>query len=182
MIGPHIEGLLMQSEESLMVCANDVATVRTENNLLHALLVLSSVGYNSIPVLDNNSRISGKISMAMIINGVLKDDDYDWNLLSERKVKDAMDSSVRVLSTQAQFEDILHMLVDQNYLCVVDEKGVFQGIITRKAILKRVNYMAHEFERIYDVRLKEEHYPETKENFLSDNFAPRTKLLRGRAD
>ena len=36
MIGPHIEGLLTQSEEPLMVCANDVATVRTENNLLHA--------------------------------------------------------------------------------------------------------------------------------------------------
>ncbi|MDD4541782.1 MAG: CBS domain-containing protein [Eubacteriales bacterium] len=182
MIGPHIEGLLKESDESLMVCANDVATVRTENNLLHALLVLSSVGYNSIPVLDNNLIVRGKVSMPMIINGVLKDDDYDWNLLSERKVKDVMDSTVRVLSTDAQFEDILHMLVDQNYLCVVDKNGVFRGIVTRKSILKRVNYMAHEFERIYDVRLKAENRPEIMEDYPSKRFVPRAELLRGRAD
>ncbi|NLV98964.1 MAG: CBS domain-containing protein [Clostridiaceae bacterium] len=182
MIGSHIEGLLTHSDEPLMVCANDVATVRTENNLLHALLVLSSVGFNSIPVIDQNSQIKGIISMPMIINGVLKDDDYDWNLLSERKVKDVMDSSVRTLSIDAQFEDILHMLVDQNYLCVADKNGVFRGIITRKAMLKRVNYMAHEFERIYNVRLKEEFRPETKKDFRNDSFVPRTELLRGRAD
>ncbi len=182
MIGPHVEGLLMHGEESLMVCVNDVATVRTENNLLHALLVLSSVGYNSIPVLDHNTHIAGKISMPMIINGVLKDDDYDWNLLSERKVKDVMDSSVRILSTEAQFEDILHMLVDQNYLCVADKEGVFRGIITRKAILKRINYMAHEFERIYDVRLKEEYRPRVQDDYPSENFAHGSELLSGWVD
>lgn len=182
MIGSHIEGLLTRGEEPLMVCANDVATVRTENNLLHALLLLSSVGLNSIPVIDQNSQIQGIISMPMIINGVLKDDDYDWNLLSERKVKDVMDSSVRTLYTDAQFEDILHMLVDQNYLCVVDKNGIFRGIITRKTLLKRVNYMAHEFERIYDVRLKEKYQPETKEEYRNDCFVPRAELLRGRAD
>ncbi|NLC89673.1 MAG: CBS domain-containing protein [Clostridiaceae bacterium] len=182
MIGSHIEGLLLQSEESLMVCANDVATVRTENNLLHALLVLSSVGYNSIPVLDQNSHIQGKISMPMIINGVLKDEDYDWTLLNERKVRDVMDSSVRTLSADAEFEDILHMLVDQNYLCVADKNGVFRGIITRKAMLKRVNFMAHEFERIYDVQIKEACHPETKEEYRRDIFTARAKLLRGHAD
>ncbi|HHU03405.1 MAG TPA: CBS domain-containing protein [Fastidiosipila sp.] len=182
MIGSHIEGLLMQSEESLMVCANDVATVRTENNLLHALLVLSSVGYNSIPVIDHKSRIKGKISMPMIINGVLEGDDYDWSLLSERKVGDVMDSSVRFLSTEAQFEDILHMLVDQNYLCVADKKGIFRGIITRKAMLKRVNYMAHEFERIYDVRFKEEYRSQTEVDDYNIEKFSRQELLRGRAD
>ncbi len=74
------------------------------------------------------------------------------------------------------------MLVDQNYLCVVDKNGIFRGIITRKTLLKRINYMAHEFERIYDVRLKDKYRSETKEDLRNENFVPRTELLRGRAD
>ena len=93
-----------------------------------------------------------------------------------------MESSVRFLSTESQFEDTLYMLVEQSYLCVADKKGILRGISTRKAMLKRVNYMAHEFERIYDVRFKEEYRSQTEVDDYNIEKFSRQELLRGRAD
>jgi predicted transcriptional regulator len=45
--------------------------------------------------------------------------------------------------------------VDSNFIPVVDNEGVFEGIVTRKEILKSVNHLAHELELKYDVTEKE---------------------------
>ena len=39
----------------------------------------------------------------------------------------------------------LAQLVDESFLPVVDASGIFQGIITRKSILKAVNALLHDF-------------------------------------
>ena len=53
----------MQGEDPLMIDAEQCATVRTENTLMHAMLLLTSVGYTSIPVLDDRSQLAGIITM-----------------------------------------------------------------------------------------------------------------------
>ncbi|HCI0370879.1 TPA: CBS domain-containing protein, partial [Enterococcus faecium] len=40
-----------------------------------------------------------------------------------------------------------HLLVDSPFLPVVTEDRIFKGIITRKELLKAVNFMVHELER-----------------------------------
>lgn len=51
-------------------------------------------------------------------------------------------------------EEILHLLVDQTFLAVVDEEGVFTGILTRREVMKAVNYLAHDLEKEYTVEKK----------------------------
>ena len=41
--------------------------------------------------------------------------------------------------------EVLHKLVDESFLPVVDQENTFQGIITRKSILKAVNALLHSF-------------------------------------
>ena len=50
--------------------------------------------------------------------------------------------------------DVLHKLVDESFLPVVDAEGIFQGIITRKSILKAVNALLHDFSKEYEIRSK----------------------------
>lgn len=151
MIGKHIGPFLLQGDDPLMIDAAQCATVRTENTLMHAMLLLSSVGFTSVPVLDESSRLAGVISMPAIINGVLDEDNYKWECLEERKVKEAMAKDVPAVRLDAPLEDILHLLVNANYLCVTDRDGIFKGIIARRQILKRVNRLVHEFETVYRV-------------------------------
>ncbi|MDI9461635.1 MAG: cyclic-di-AMP-binding protein CbpB [Saccharofermentanales bacterium] len=152
MIGKYIEAFLYEDPSELMLEASSVATIRTENTLLHALMVLSSVGYSSIPVLDNKGHLKGILSLALIINGIKSTENYDWDQLAERQVHEIMETKPPRVLPSADLEDVLHLLVDHNYLCCVDTKGNFLGIITRKSMFKRINHLAHEFEIAHDVR------------------------------
>ena len=58
------------------------------------------------------------------------------------------------MKTEILLEEILHLLVDQAFLAVVDENGVFTGILTRREVMKAVNYLAHDLEKEYTVEKK----------------------------
>ena len=50
--------------------------------------------------------------------------------------------------------EVLHKLVDESFLPVVDRDNTFQGIITRKSILKAVNALLHSFANEYEIHPK----------------------------
>ena len=61
---------------------------------------------------------------------------------------------VAVVAPDYNITEVLHKLVDEPFLPVVDDEGMFQGIITRKSILKAVNALLHEFNKEYEIRNK----------------------------
>ena len=48
-------------------------------------------------------------------------------------------------------EDVLRDLVDQSFICITNENQEFLGIVTRKEVLKRINFMVHELTREFDL-------------------------------
>lgn len=154
MIDKHIQKLLLCDENSILIKSEDVATVRTENTLLHAMMILTNVGYSSIPVLDNDHKLQGLITLPCIIDGIKNQISYDFDQLSEKKVEDVIkhqSDDYSLIEDKADLENILRYLVNHNYVCLVDKDNVFLGIITRKTILKRFNYMLHEINNQYDL-------------------------------
>lgn len=133
-----------------MIDVSEVATVRKENTLMHALMLLQNVGYSSIPVTDNRQKLCGIITMPAILRGIQDEVKYDWDKLNEMKVGDVMCPPDMVLREDFTLEDVLRVLVNHNFSCVVDDKNTFLGIITRKNMLQRMNYMAHEFDNFYE--------------------------------
>lgn len=155
MINEAIERLLLYDDHPLMIEASECATVRSENKLLHALMLLSTVGYSVIPVLDREQRLVGSISTPLILSGIKTSTEYNWDQLEEMTVGEVMDTRVGVLQQPYDLEDVLHKLVDYNYVCIVDDHGLFLGIITRKEILTRVNFLAHQIDHYYDLSEKD---------------------------
>lgn len=156
MIHESIEHLLLYQDDELMIDASRCATVREENTLMHALMLLSTVGYAEIPVLDQDQRLKGVISMPLILAGIKDSLEYNWSLLAEKKVSEVMSKDIGVIYMPYELEDVLHELVNHNFACVVDSHRRFTGIITRKEILTRVNFMAHQMDRFYDLGPKEQ--------------------------
>lgn len=154
MIGKYTEALLMENQETFLVPADNVATVLYSHPLEHALLVLSKVGYAKIPVLDSEDHLVGLISLANIVDKMMGLTGFDMNQIEGLTVADVMEVNVPTIQNKDDLEDILHLLVQGSFLPVVNEENVFEGIITRKEILKAVNHLVHELEKRYTVSTK----------------------------
>lgn len=155
MIERTAETLIENQREHFLIPADKVANVFESNPLDHAFLVLTKVRYSKIPVLDNEQHFKGLISLAMITDSMLGLNGIDSTKLNKQKVAEVMRSDVPTVTNTESVEELLHLLVDQSFLVVTDQQNVFQGIITRREIMKAVNYMVHKLDHQYRIEKRE---------------------------
>lgn len=151
MISAQVQDLLLQEKDKLFIAAEKVAILEEDHTLDHAMLVLAHVRYSLIPVVNRQNKITGLISLAMILNQISGLEDLNANELHQLKVKEAMETDFPVVTMETDIEDVMNELVDQSFLCITNDDREFLGIITRKEILKRVNYMVHELHKRYEL-------------------------------
>lgn len=144
MINENIVSHMVNPITKLMIPADNVAHVFDSNTLNHAMLILSTVKYSVIPVLSVKSKLLGLINMPLMINAVTTEDSIEIDKLDQIFIRDVMINNPVTIKEDASFEKILHHLVDQNFLCVVDDQDEFKGIITRREMLKRINHFLHD--------------------------------------
>ncbi len=121
-----------------MIPSDKVAHVQLNNPLDHALLVLTKTGYNAVPVLDFKSRFKGLISKSTIIEEMIGLDEINVGLLEGKIVESVMDDEVKTLQLDDTLEKALHLLIDYNFICVVDRSNMMEGILTRRQLLKQI--------------------------------------------
>lgn len=151
MIDPAVEQLLRNDPKSYVIPAAVVANVTATNTLEHAFMVLSKVGYSRIPVLDPDDHLQGMISLAAITDKLLHVPGAAVEQLSHYTVADAMLPVNHWVDDPAKLETILSYMVNEPFIPLVNQDNIFQGIITRREILKRVNYLAHNLDEHYIV-------------------------------
>ncbi|GGG20417.1 CBS domain-containing protein [Lysinibacillus alkalisoli] len=138
MIVSNNRDLLQMQIQDLIISSEKVAHVQVGNNAEHALLVLTRTGYSAIPVLDMKYRLQGLLSMKMITESILGLEHIEFERLSDIKVDDIMDEQVGVIKNTETFQRALDLVINNAFLCVVDEDNTFVGILTRRVILKQL--------------------------------------------
>ena len=129
---------LETSIREYIIPAERVAHVQITNNLEHALLVLTKSGYTAIPVLDPQYKLYGLISSPMIMDAILGLQRIEFEKLEELKVSEVMKSDIPRLRIEDRLEIGLDLLIDHPFVCIENEEGIFEGILTRRAILKKI--------------------------------------------
>ncbi|WP_313891455.1 cyclic-di-AMP-binding protein CbpB [Psychrobacillus sp.] len=124
--------------KEFIISAEKVAHVQLGNNAEHALLVLTKTGYSSIPVLDIKYRLQGLISAQQITDEILGMEHIEYERLPSLKVDEIMKSDVAVIHIEEKFQKGLDLLVNNPYICVIDDEQTFLGILTRRVILKQM--------------------------------------------
>ncbi|UDM31693.1 cyclic-di-AMP-binding protein CbpB [Lentilactobacillus laojiaonis] len=158
MISKPLDDVMKKYNKSYIITGEKVATVNENNDLQHVFLVLTKIKYSKIPVLDNDNHFKGFISLAMITEKMLLENNISAKYLDTITVKDVMQTNVPVINDPSNLEVIMRFLVDENFLPVVDDNNVFLGIITRKEIFNVINFTTHTFD----------YYYQTKENKKDD--------------
>ncbi|GIO25999.1 cyclic-di-AMP-binding protein CbpB [Ornithinibacillus bavariensis] len=122
----------------LMIPSEKVAHVQLNNPLEHALLVLVKSGYSAVPVLDSTYRLQGTIGKTRILNEILGLEQFEIERLSTLQVQEVMVTDIPRLLKEDTILDGLKALIDYPFVCIVDEEGYFDGILTRRALLKEL--------------------------------------------
>lgn len=138
MINLHSGDFLELNIQDLMIPSERVAHVQIGNTLEHALLVLTKSGYTAIPVLDLEYKLMGLISTPRVLDSILGLERIEFEILEKNHVENVMNPSIPRISLNSSVLTSLELLVDHPFLCVENEKGYFEGILTRRAILKKV--------------------------------------------
>ncbi|WP_204500458.1 cyclic-di-AMP-binding protein CbpB [Aquibacillus albus] len=129
--------------ETMMIPSEKVAHVQVGNPLEHALLVLVKSGYSAVPVLDVSYKYKGTIGKTIILNSVLGLERFEMERLSNTKVHEVMNTQTPCLKKSDDILTCLKTVIDYPFVCVVDEEGYFDGILTRRTILKQLNNYFH---------------------------------------
>lgn len=152
MFSPALTKLIKEEPGHFLVPASRIAFVEADNPLYHAFLILTKVKYAKIPVLDHDNHVVGLISLAMITNKMLTTDDISIEPLSTLQVKDVMQTDFAKLEgDNADIETQLNLLINNNFVPVVDQDNKFQGLITRREWIKTFNYLGHNLEGKYQL-------------------------------
>lgn len=131
--------LLGTTLPELIIPAERVAHVQVRNNLEHALLVLTKTGYTAVPVLDPKYQLHGLISTTQIMDSILGLERIEFERLEEMVVEDVMNKIIPRLNVNDSVENGLDLLVDHPFVCIENDEHVFEGILTRRSILERLN-------------------------------------------
>lgn len=133
--------------EDFIISSEKVAHVQMGNSAEHALLVLTKTGYSAIPVLDSKYRFRGLINAQRITDAILGMDHIEYERLGEIRVEDIMLTDFPLIDVHARFQKALDLVIDQNFLCVVDEDNMFMGILTRRVVLKQLKKQIYQMKR-----------------------------------
>jgi predicted transcriptional regulator len=122
-----------------LIPSDKVAHVQIGNYLDHALLVLTKTGYSAIPVLDPTYKLHGLISITMIMDAILGLERIEFERLEKMKVEEVMNKDIPRLLLHDHVMKGLELVVNHPFVCVENENGYFEGIFTRREVLKRLH-------------------------------------------
>ncbi len=123
---------------------NKVEFLYNDMTIGEALHKIGKKGFQMIPVLEReSSRYLYSMSSGDLLRRVLEDSDI-------AKTMTAPLSSVGVSRLYAacfgdtEISELIDLIANQNYVPITDEKGVFEGIVTRKSV---IYYLESELEK-----------------------------------
>ena len=153
MIAKEFEVFLLEQEETFLTPAENLAVLIDSHNADHAILLLSQMTYTRVPVVTDKKEFVGTIGLRDIF-AYQMEQGLSQEVMADTDIVHMTKKDVAVVAPDYTLTDVLHKLVDESFLPVVDEEGIFQGIITRKSILKAVNALLHDFSKEYEIQSK----------------------------
>ncbi len=114
----------------------DVAWVRTTSTLRQAIERMEHHRYTAVPLLSPEGRYSGTLTEGDLLwfmkqHPTLRFEDTEYIPLET--VSRRLD--LRPIHVDAEVEQLLSLILDQNFVPVVDDREVFIGIVRRRAVL-----------------------------------------------
>ena len=113
------------------------AFVRDDYTIRQALEKMESSGYAALPILSRNGEYKGTLTEGDLLWAIKNMCHMDMRQAQTHRIMeiDRRKDNVPVRVTTSM-QDLIERATHQNFVPLVDDKGAFIGIITRKAIIQ----------------------------------------------
>lgn len=116
---------------------SEVAHIYEDESIRQALEKMEYHKFSAVPMLSGDGRYLGTITEGDLLWGIKNQ--YNLNLKEAEgipitTIRRRMD--YRPVFAKSNMEDLIDRALNQNFVPVVDDRGLFIGIITRKDIIK----------------------------------------------
>lgn len=116
--------------KSDVVCENINSTMR------QAMERMEFHGYTAIPIIDNGGKYIGTLTEGDLLWKLKNTPNLNFLNSSKVKLSDIHRKTLnKPVSINSDIESLLSLAVNQNFVPVVDDEGVFIGIIKRSDII-----------------------------------------------
>lgn len=117
---------------TLLILKKDVESLTLGDSVRQAIEKMNYHHYQHIPILTEKGKYVNSVSTGDLLSfmSAHRLELHDAELVPVEKV--AIYRPIAPLRITATLQDIHHALLDQNYVPMIDDQGVFIGIITRK--------------------------------------------------
>lgn len=110
---------------------NENATVR------QAIELFDVHKYSVIPLVDNEGHYAGTLSEGDLLRFLKNKVGYDIKAAEKVSIKDMERyREYRALEVSSMRSEFFVLSLDQNFIPVTDDKGIYIGIVTRREIIK----------------------------------------------
>ena len=118
---------------------SDIAYIFEDETLRQTVEKMEHRKFSCIPILNKEGKYTGTISEGDLLWGIKR---LNINITDLKQMEDVSIMAIprratyKPVHADADMEDLLDRAINQNYVPVIDDKGSFIGIITRKEIIK----------------------------------------------
>lgn len=126
--------------------------LKDDQTVRQAIEKIRIKGYTAIPIISNkDGSYVGTVSEGDFLWHMLDEDTWNIRELEKTKVIDIIDKKrYRPVKIDAKIDDLLQLIMNQNFVPVVDDREVFMGIITRRRIIEYY----YDQEKLYEAMQK----------------------------
>ena len=122
----------------------EVCVLHKGYTLRQGIEKLRQYGFAAVPVIDEEGRYCGIVTEGDLLRQVLQHENKaEWEQIP---LREAMRTDVKKpVNVMADMDELMSVAVNQNFVPVVDDRGMFIGIVTRQDIMR---YFAREYKAL----------------------------------
>ena len=96
-------------------------------------------GYSAIPLIAEDGRYLGTISEGDLLWHIVQDEDIRMEGLEDVLITQLLKANkVPAVKVDADAGELADMIINQNFVPVVDDRNVLMGIVTRKRVMQEL--------------------------------------------
>ena len=120
-----------------MIPKSAVAYLTTDSTARNGLEKMAYHGYRAIPVIDKRGKYAGTVTEGDFLRCVISRGESDLHGLERFAIKDIIDRDFNPpVRVDVPIDELFARVTEQNFVPMIDDRGMFIGIVTRRAVMR----------------------------------------------